>query len=63
VASAEDRPGMMAEDLRVTGSPKLASLGVDMILGRDILSRCLLVYEGYSKRFTLAFDRSNIADN
>ncbi|MFN0132370.1 MAG: retropepsin-like aspartic protease [Phycisphaerales bacterium] len=29
--------------------------GIDMLLGRDVLSECLLVYDGPSGRFSLAF--------
>ena len=42
LACAGDRPGPMAEDLRVIGSPKLSGLKVDMLLGRDVLDGCLL---------------------
>lgn len=53
---AGDRPGCLAKDLEVIGSDKLAGLRVDMLLGRDILDRCLLVYDGLHHRFTLAYD-------
>ena len=39
LACAGDRPGPMAEDLRVIGSPKLSGLKVDMLLGRPCRSR------------------------
>lgn len=48
--------GMIARDLEVVGSDKLAGLKVGMLLGRDILDRCLLVYDGPHRRFTLAYD-------
>ena len=59
VAMAGDRPGSISEDLEVIGSSKMNGLGVGMLLGRDILSGCLLVYDGPNRRFTLAYDRKN----
>jgi hypothetical protein len=53
---AGDKPGTLAKDLRVIGSDMLAGLNVGMLLGRDILDRCLLVYDGLHRRFTLAYD-------
>ena len=53
---AGDKPGCLARDLEVIGSDKLAGLKVGMLLGRDILDRCLLVYDGPHRRFTLAYD-------
>jgi hypothetical protein len=56
LAYAGDRPGPMAEDLRVIGSPKLSGLKVDMLLGRDILDGCLLAYDSPNRCFSLAYD-------
>lgn len=53
---AGDKPGCIARDLEVIGSNRLAGLKVGMLLGRDILDRCLLVYDGPHRRFTLAYD-------
>jgi hypothetical protein len=33
----------------------LKTQGIDMLLGRDMLGECLLVYDGIDRRFTLAF--------
>ena len=51
-----DPPGLLARDLEVTGSDRLAGIQVDMLLGRDVLDRCLLVYDGAGRRFTLAYN-------
>ena len=53
---AGDRPGPIAENLRVIGSDKLAGLQVDMLLGRDVLDHCLLIYDGANRRFSLAYN-------
>jgi hypothetical protein len=42
-------------DLRVAAADDLSSLGVDMLLGRDVLGRCLLFFNGPERRSTLAF--------
>lgn len=51
-----DHPGQLAQDLRVIGSDKLDGLRVDMLLGRDVLDRCLLIYDGINRRFSLAYN-------
>jgi predicted aspartyl protease len=33
----------------------LASQGIHALIGRDVLSRCLLIYDGAISQFTLAF--------
>ena len=53
---AGDQPGAVARNLRVIGSDKLVGLRVDMLLGRDILDRCLLIYDGANRRFSLAYN-------
>jgi hypothetical protein len=53
---AGDNPGPFVEDLKVIGSIFLDGLKVQMLLGRDILDNCLLVYDGPHRRFTLAYD-------
>jgi hypothetical protein len=45
----------LAADLPVLEVEDLSGLGVDMLLGRDVLDRCLLFYSGQERRFTLAF--------
>jgi hypothetical protein len=47
--------GTLDSDLRVVEIEDLSGLGVDMLLGRDVLDRCLLVYTGPESRFTLVF--------
>ena len=51
-----DKPGRLAEDLIVVGSDGLSGLSVEMLLGRDVLGNCLLVYDGPNRRFSLAYD-------
>jgi len=51
-----DQPGLLARNLRVVGSDKLTGLQVDMLLGRDVLDRCLLIYDGANRRFSLAYN-------
>lgn len=42
-------------DLRVVAADDLSALGVEMLLGRDVLGQCLLFFNGPEGRFTLAF--------
>lgn len=53
---AGDQPGLLARNLSVFGSDRLTGLKVDMLLGKDVLDRCLLVYDGAGRRFTLAYN-------
>lgn len=55
LAIAGDQPGPISLDLPVFGSPIAKDLRVEMLLGRDVLSRCLLVYDGINLRFTLTY--------
>jgi hypothetical protein len=52
--------GLLTPDLEVAEVKDLSGLGVDMLLGRDVLDRCLLFYTGPERRFTLAFGPSSI---
>jgi len=45
-------------DLRVVAADDFSGLGVEMLLGRDVLGRCLLFFNGPERRFTLAFPSS-----
>ena len=53
LSSAGDPPYEFARDLLVMSSD-LSGIRVGLLLGRDVLSRCLLVYDGSRGRFTLA---------
>jgi predicted aspartyl protease len=44
----------LATDLDVVAAEELSGSGVDALLGRDILGRGLLIYDGLERRFTLA---------
>jgi hypothetical protein len=49
--------GLLATDLEVVAAEDLSGPGVEALLGRDILGRGLLVYDGLARRFTLATER------
>ena len=51
-----DRSDPLIYDLKVFGSTKLAGLRVDMILGRDVLNQCFLVYDGPNRQYSLAYN-------
>jgi predicted aspartyl protease len=55
---AEDVTGTLARNLPVFASPDLSGLGVQMLLGRDFLSRVILTYNGPNREFTLEFDEA-----
>ena len=39
----------------VAAMPLVVSIGVDALIGRDVLRRCLLVYDGRNEFFSLAY--------
>ena len=47
--------GVLDPDLRVIGSDGMVGLGVQALIGRDLLGRCLLFWNGPESQFTLAF--------
>ncbi len=57
LALAGDRPGPLAIDLEVFGSPIADGLRVEALLGRDILARGILIFDGIGRRLTLAIDQ------
>lgn len=52
--------GLLATDLGVVAANDLSGTGVDVLLGRDILGRGLLFYDGLERRFTLAIETAEI---
>jgi hypothetical protein len=48
--------GVLAYDLPVSEAQDLSGLGVQALLGRDVLDHCLLVYQGPERGATLAFE-------
>jgi hypothetical protein len=44
--------------LDVVAAEDLTGSGVEALLGRDILGRGLLIYDGLERRFTLAIERA-----
>jgi predicted aspartyl protease len=48
--------GLLATDLDVVAAEELSGSGVEALLGRDILGRGLLIYDGLERRFTLAIE-------
>jgi hypothetical protein len=47
--------GQLAADLRVVEAEGLVALGVEVLLGRDVLGGFLLFFNGPEGRFTIAF--------
>jgi predicted aspartyl protease len=48
--------GLIASDLRVLEAENLSGLGVEVLLGLDVLKKCLLFYNGSAGQLTLAID-------
>lgn len=48
--------GLVASELKVVGAEHLSGLGVEALLGRDILSRGLLIFNGPRRQFTLVVE-------
>lgn len=55
IPAATGAPPLFFETIPVISSQLLARQGFHALIGRDILDRCLLVYDGASRHFTLAF--------
>jgi hypothetical protein len=55
--------GLLATDLDVVAAEELSGTGVEALLGRDILGRGLLIYDGLERRFTLAIEPSGDSHN
>ena len=53
-----EKAGLLAADLDVVAAEELSGSGVEALLGRDILGRGLLIYDGLEGRFTLAIEVS-----
>jgi predicted aspartyl protease len=53
-ASQQDPPLQLA-NLRVAACELYLRQGIHALIGRDILERCILVYNGTTNEFTLAF--------
>jgi len=51
-----EQPGPFVFNLKVVGSDRLQGLRVEMLLGRDVLDRCLLIYDGTNRRFSIAYN-------
>lgn len=54
IQTAQNLPLLVFQNIPVVES-ELAFQGFQMLLGRDILSRCLLVYDGINRIFSLAY--------
>ena len=52
---AADQPPFMRPNLPVTCTELLVAQGFHALIGRDVLSECLMVYDGRSKLFSLAY--------
>lgn len=56
ISLAGEETGLLASNLKVLSAKELSGLGVQALLGRDILGRGLLIYDGLERRFTLAIE-------
>ena len=56
VTLAGDTPGLLDGDLQVIASEGLGLVGVQALLGRDVLNRRLVRYHGPDGEFALEFD-------
>ena len=52
---APGEPPLVIEGLVVVATELRTAFGVQALLGRDVLERCLLIYHGPEQRFTLAY--------
>ena len=52
--SGNPRDSLLVRDLKVL-EISLAPLGYEMLIGRDVLSRCRFLFNGTANRFTLAY--------
>ena len=53
IPSNDSRPGFFIDALPVIET-SLSSQGIDGLIGRDVLDRCVLVYNGSAGMFTLS---------
>lgn len=54
-ASSTQYAAFRRATIPVAEMPLVVSIGVDALIGRDILSECLLVYDGRNEIFSLAY--------
>jgi hypothetical protein len=52
---AEEVTGTLARNLLILSAGDLSGLGVQILLGRDVLSRGILTYDGPGREFSLEF--------
>jgi hypothetical protein len=55
IPAATGAPALVLQTIPVVSSELLGGQGFHALIGRDILDRCLFVYNGAVKLFTLAF--------
>lgn len=53
--SGDPSRNLVVPDLLVTELPHLTGLGYDAVVGRDVLARCRLLYDGPAGRFRVAY--------
>lgn len=56
-----EETGILATDLEVFAVEDLSGSGVEALLGRDILGRGLLIFDGLERRFTLAIEPPKVS--
>lgn len=55
IYGSTNEPPLLFSNLRVSTAELFSRQGIHALIGRDILSRCVLVYNGTLAQFTLAF--------
>lgn len=55
IFAAETQQPLVVRNLAVIESPLFKQQGIHALIGRDVLSNCILVYNGGAKLYTLAF--------
>jgi hypothetical protein len=54
IYAADEQPPLVHETIAVIGC-RLTPQGMDVLIGRDVLEGCLLVFDGVSGTFSLAY--------
>jgi hypothetical protein len=55
IYKTQNEPPLVIPNLRIASSQLFLQQGIHALIGRDILARCILIYNGEHSVFTLAF--------
>ena len=55
ILKTQNEPPLSIPNLRVAASQLFLRQGIHALIGRDVLSRCILIYNGENNSFSLAF--------